>query len=292
MANKKKPPIDKGISSAGFNLSVFQKIIVILMGGLLMGGMWRLRGDDGFGSFWGMLPVSVVFWLFIISIFGYRKKISYDMLPWVVLSIPFTINAWMPVMPLLQGYIDAPGIDGAAIAEKFSPMQSLFPMFCMGFCWMTFLGFFLGRYFSVKRFKFWDYLIIVAVYYAAALIVKHSLAHLLVNVFSPKVTEVFGRGLAELGVADSPMMFYLKNSLKFGSQKPYLGGRSYFNCISVIGNAFGGLSVLAMLIFRHKDKVAARIMAAVNSLVALGFFGGALINVLAVGGFNKAYEPK
>jgi len=29
------------------------------------------------------------------------------MLPWVVLGVPFTINAWMPVMPLLKGAISS-----------------------------------------------------------------------------------------------------------------------------------------------------------------------------------------
>jgi len=279
----------KGISNAGFNLSVFQKIVVVLMGGLLLGGMWRLRGDNGFGSFWGMLPCALVFWLFLLSIFGYRKKMTYDILPWAVLSVPFTINAWMPLMPLLRGFIEAPGgPEGAGVNESFSYLSAIFLIFCLGFCWMTFLGFFLGLLFSPKRYKAWDFLLIVGIYLAVMLAMKGSLAHGIMRLAAPQSWDVFARGMLEKGVTDSPFMFYMKNIFNEGAQKQFIGGRTYFNGIAVTGNALGGVAVLMTLLIKYKDKTAAQIMASVCSIVGGAFLGAALLNVLFCGGFRGA----
>ena len=279
----------KGISSAGFHLSLFQKIAVVLMGGLLLGGMWRLRGDNGFGSFWGMLPCSVVFWLFLLSVFGYRKKMSYDVLPWAVLSIPFTINGWMPVMPLLRGFIEAPGgPGGAGVNESFSYLSAIFLIFCLGFCWMTFLGFFLGLLFSPKRYRAWDFLLVAALYLAVMLAARGSLAHAVMRLAAPQSWDAFARGLLEKGVTDSPFAFYLKNIFNDSAQKQFIGGRTYFNGVAVVGNALGGLAVLAALLVKYKDKTAARVMASVCSVVGCSFLGAALLNVMFSDGFRGA----
>ena len=278
----------KGISSAGFNLSVLQKIAVVLMGGLLLGGMWRLRGDNGFGSFWGMLPCSLVFWLFLLSIFGYRKKMSYDILPWAVLSVPFTINAWMPLMPLLRGFIEAPGPQGAGVNESFSYLSAVFLIFCLGFCWMTFLGFFLGLLFSPKRYKAPDFLLVVGIYLAVMLAMKGSLAHGVMRLAAPQSWDVFDRDLLEKGVTDSPFVFYMKNIFHESAQKQFIGGRTYFNGVAAIGNALGGIAVLAALLIKYKDKTAARIMASVCSIVGGAFLGAALLNVMYSNGFRGA----
>jgi len=278
---------DRCVSGAGFHLGLLQKLAVVLMGGLLMGAMWRLRGDDGFGSLWGMLPVSLVFWLFLLSIFGYRKKMSYDMLPWAVLSVPFTINAWMPVMPLLKGVIQAPGsIPGTAVEEHFSYASAVFLIFLLGFCWMAFLGFFLGLLFSPKRYKARDFLLVAGIYLAVMLAMKGSAAHLIMKIAAPQSVDVFTRGLLEQGVTDSPFLFYMKNIFRIDAQKPFVGGRTYFNGIALIGNALGALAVIAALLVKYRDRVAARIMASVCSVVGGAFLGGALLNVLACGGFR------
>jgi len=282
----------KTISSKGFNLVLIQKIAVVLMGGLLLGGMWRLRGDNGFGSFWGMLPCALVFWLFLLSIFGYRKKMSYDLLPWAVLSIPFTINGWMPLMPLLRGLIEAPGPDGA-VNEPFSYVSAIFLIFTMGFCWMVFLGFFLGLLFSPKRYKALDFLLIAGVYLAVMLAMKGSLAHVIMRVAAPQSWDVFARGMLEKGVTDSPFIFYMKNIFNEGAQKQFIGGRTYFNGIAVIGNALGAVAVIVTLLNKYKDKLAARVMACVCSIVGCSFLGSALLNVLFCGGFGgRQFDPR
>ncbi|MCL2512775.1 MAG: hypothetical protein FWF08_02645 [Oscillospiraceae bacterium] len=285
------------ISRAGFGLSLVQKITAVLMGGLIMGAMWRVRGDDGFGSFWGMLPCGIVLCLFIFTLFGYRKKFSYEILPWIVISIPFTINGWMPVMPLLKGVIEVPNLmPDVRIEENFSYLSAVFLIFCVGFGWMAFFGFFMGVFFSDKKYRFMDFVFCAVVFLAIKYAFNLFFSHLIMYAAAPQSIDAFTRGLLNPGSADipiiteSPMKFYIMNFFNSSIQKKYVGGRTYFNRVSVISQTFGALGVSGMLLFRHRDKKAAKIMLSVCAIVACSFIGGALINVLACDGFRGAWD--
>ena len=45
--------------------STTKQIIEIIMGALLMGLLWRVRGEHGWGSSWGLLNAGFIFTLFI-----------------------------------------------------------------------------------------------------------------------------------------------------------------------------------------------------------------------------------
>lgn len=278
--------------SAGFQLRTWQKLLVTLMGALLMGAMWRLRGDDGFGSFWGMLPVSFAFFLFLFSIFGYRKKFGYDALPWIVVSVPFTINGWMPVMPLLKGVIEAPTgmAENLVTNENFSYLSAVLLVFLLGFGWMTFMGFFLGCLFSPKRFKMRNIVLTLVVFLLLKYSFKILFSHLALHLVAPQAIDVFSRGLGVEGITQSPFKFFLSNYFNSNIQKQFIGGRVYYNCVSVLSNAAGAVGVIALLFFKFKDKIAARIMLSVTSLVGCAFLGGALVNVLVCDGFRNTFD--
>ena len=276
----------KKLADSGIKLSTGEKIIVILMGGLLLGAMWRIRGDDGFGSFWGMLPCSLAFWMFLISVFGYRKKFSYDLLPFMVVSIPMTINGWMPVIPLLKGVIETP-----SGFENFNYFSAVILIFAMGFAWMTFLGFFLGVTFSNKRYRVRDFIFFAVLYFAVAYAFRAVLAHGVIKVIAPQAVDAFARGLAEKGNPNSPFRFYLSTFLTDSSAiKQFVGGRTYSNSISNIAYISAALSVAAALLIKYKDKLAAKMMVTVNSLVGVSFLLSALINVLSSDGFRGNFD--
>ena len=60
--------------------SILKNILIVLMGALLMGFLWRIRGTNGWGSSWGLLNAGAMFSLFAITIIGDRKKTN---LAWV-----------------------------------------------------------------------------------------------------------------------------------------------------------------------------------------------------------------
>ncbi len=278
---------EKTALTAGKEFSLSTKLTLTLMGALLLGGMWRIRGDAGFGSFWGMLPVSLVFFLFIISFLGFRKKFTYDILPWMVLSIPLTINAWMPIMSLLPGTVESPG----GGIENYSYLNAVFLIFTTGFAWMTFLGFFIGITLSPRRYSAANLLSIVALYFVVMYAFRLFLAHYMALVLSPESVDLFARGLLEKGVSETPMQFHMHNYLKFNdANKDFIGGRLYYNIIASFSSAVGALSVSALLFFGFKDRGAAKKMLSVLSIVGIAFVGAALLRVLASNGFRGSFD--
>ena len=57
------------------------KIILIILGAIVGGFMWRCRGDGGFGSSWGLYSVGLVLMLLIYHFYGNRKGMKYEMIP-------------------------------------------------------------------------------------------------------------------------------------------------------------------------------------------------------------------
>ena len=69
--------------SANGKLGAPAGCFAVLASALMCGFMWRVRGDSGFGSMWGMFCFTVTLTLLIFALFGNRKKMSYELYPWL-----------------------------------------------------------------------------------------------------------------------------------------------------------------------------------------------------------------
>jgi len=277
----------RGISfSSGFNLNIAQKILITIMGAFFMGAMWRIRGDGGFGSFWGMLAVSLAYGLFLMSFFGYRKKMTWTMLPIFLVSMPLTIQGWMAIMNLGAGVINT-SMGGEIQNVDFNLASGFFLVFCLGFCWFTFFSFLTGVFFSEKQYGVKDFALVALVYLVLRFAFVFCFAHLVMKAVCPQVVDVYAQGLAQGGVEMSPMATYVRYYLVNNWQYPYAGGRTYFNVVEAIGYAAATLGVALFARFWKKDKTTSRIMLMVSSLTGLAFWVGYTPSTLVGGGFHE-----
>ncbi|MCL2509173.1 MAG: hypothetical protein FWF05_08365 [Oscillospiraceae bacterium] len=272
-------------TSTGFRYNLPQKILITIMGAFFMGAMWRIRGDWGFGSFWGMLAVSLAYGLFLMSFFGYRKKMTWTVLPLFLVSMPLTIQGWMAVMNLGAGIINT-SANGEITYADYNIVSGIFIVFCLGFGWFTFFSFLTGAFFSEKQYRARDFMFAATVYLVVRYAFVFFFSHLLMRLISPQVVEIYREGLVRGGVEMSPMATYVRYYLVNNWQYPYAGGRTYFNTAEAIGYAAATLGVALFARFYKKDKTAGRIMLIISTLSGLAFWVGYLPSILTSGGFH------
>ena len=75
-------------------LTAGTKALMVFAFAVMSGFMWRVRGDEGYGSMWGMFAVGVMFVLFIFAFFGNRRKMSYEAIPIAVILLGITNGSW------------------------------------------------------------------------------------------------------------------------------------------------------------------------------------------------------
>ena len=80
--------------SANGKLGAPAGCFAVLASALMCGFMWRVRGDSGFGSMWGMFCFTVTLTLLIFALFGNRKKMSYEAIPVAVILAGITNSGW------------------------------------------------------------------------------------------------------------------------------------------------------------------------------------------------------
>ncbi len=253
-------------------LSAGTKTLAIFACAIMTGFMWRVRGEHGWGSMWGMFAVGVMLTLFIFAIFGNRKKMSYEAIPAAVILLGITNGGWGTLNSQMGGYlgsgVDA-GVTSLAESVAISPFSGLWIMLLLGFGWMPLYSLFIGSLFSKKEYKIKHYILLIAVFYVFTYLFKFTVSHYILPFINPQAVEMFTKGLAEKGVELSPMMAYIKNlgSASWAKVIPY--GRNYFTSIDVISAASGALisSFTALAIL--KDKVTAFISFAMNAVMAL-----------------------
>lgn len=254
------------------NISLWGKVFSVITCALMTGFMWRVRGDHGWGSMWGMFAVGVMLILFIYAVFGERKKMNYEMLPVAVLLLGITNGGWGTLNSQMGGYLTSTaaftGEDAARLVE-INPVHGLFMMLFLGFGWMPLFALVVGSLFSKKEYKLKHYIILIAVFYAVTYIFKFSLSHFILEIVHPEAVAFCKEGLADAGLDVSPMMAYIKEfgSASWAKKIPF--ARNYFTSIDVMSAAFGALfsSLGALLIL--KDKFTAVISLLINTVCAL-----------------------
>ena len=253
-------------------LSPLAKICAVLTAAVTTGFMWRVRGDHGWGSMWGMFAVGVMLILVIYAVFGERKKMSLEMIPVAVLLLGITNGGWGTLNSQMSGYLTSTAAftgEQTARLVEINPVHGLFMMLFLGFGWMPLFALVIGSFFSKREYRLRDYLILIAVFYAVTYIFKFSLSHFILQAVHPEAVAFCKEGLADRGYDMSPMMAYIKEfgSAAWAKKVPF--ARNYFTSIDVMSAAFGalGTSVAALVLIR--DKMTALISFLINAVCAL-----------------------
>lgn len=254
------------------NLSLSGKFFAVITCAIMTGFMWRVRGDHGWGSMWGMFAVGVMLILFIYAVFGERKKMNYEMLPVAVFLLGITNGGWGTLNSQMGGYLTSTAAftgEEAARLVEINPVHGLFMMLFLGFGWMPLFAFVVASLFSEKEYKLKHYIILIAIFYAVTYIFKFSLSHFIIEAVHPEAVAFCKEGLSDRGIELSPMMAYIKEfgSASWAKKIPF--ARNYFTSIDVMSAAFGALFTSLGALVIIKDKFTALISFLINTTCAL-----------------------
>ncbi len=248
------------------------KFFAVIACAIMTGFMWRVRGEHGWGSMWGMFAVGVMLTFFIFAFFGNRKKMSYEAIPAAVILLGITNGGWGTLNSQMGGYLGS-GVDAGstAVGDKvaISPYSGLAIMLLLGFGWMPLFSMFIGSLFSKREYKIKHYVILIAVFYAVTWIFNFTVSHYILPLINPQAVEMFTLGLADKGIELSPMMAFIKNLGSASWAKPIPFGRNYFTSIEVISAACAALFVSLTALIAFKDKVTALISFGMNVVMAV-----------------------
>ncbi len=253
-------------------LSAGTKILMLFSFSIMTGFMWRVRGDHGWGSMWGMFAVGVAMMLFIFAFFGNKKKMTYEAVPIAVFLLGITNGGWGTLNSQMGGYLGSTAaFTGEEVARsiEISCFSGLGIMLLLGFGWMPLFALYLGSLFSKKEYKLKNYIMLIAVYYVVMLAMQASLSHFILPLINPEAAEGFKLGLADRGLDMSPIKAYITNfgSAAWAKKVPF--GRNYFTSIEVISSAISALVTSLTALIVLKDKITAFLSAGINLVCAI-----------------------
>ena len=230
----------------------------ILLGALLMGFAWRVRGTGGWGAAWGLLNAGMLLTLYLLAVRGKRDGASLSLVAVTAFSFMFTAPAWGTLLTQITGVMT---VDYAAGEQTVfvSPLSGVILMLCMGFGLAALFGVMLGRCFSGRAWRLRDYAAVLLVFLVVAYGAKACVAHWFVKLVQPQTVEAFQKGLTEAGIDRTPFAAYLAHFNAEGWAKKIAGGRHYYACVSAFSSALGSLAAILSARFLVKDKYAAKI---------------------------------
>ncbi len=276
--------------------TMLKNALHILLGALLMGLLWRVRGEHGWGSSWGLLNAGFVFTMFIVIIKGSRQKLDIGWLSLTALSFMLTTPGWGTLLSQITGIIyDAEdwSIGGSDVYTSVG--SAVFLMLCLGFGLASIFGIMLGRGFSEKQWKIKDFVILIAVFYITDLIATAVISPFILNAVQPEAAQVFEKGLEIQNIDGSTYEVYMEHFKDVSWAKKIDGGRNYFQSCDVITATIKAIASLLTVRFIIKDKVSAKVGAVVCSAFAIGITLADLFFYFGNGGFhesNESYLPE
>ncbi|MBQ7044022.1 MAG: hypothetical protein IJN78_05380 [Clostridia bacterium] len=241
--------------------SKINNVITVIIGAMLMGFLWRVRGTHGWGSSWGLLNAGIVFVLFLAVAIGERKKMNLAWTSLTALSFMLTVPAWGTLLNQMSGTL-ALGDYSVAI----SPWSGVFMMLCLGFGVASIFGIMLGRAYSDKQWKLWHVIVLIAVFYAVGYLAKATVSHIILQAIQPQAAEALAADLKAVGINDGVYKTYMQHfdndawAKKFTQEalgRISVAGRNYFQSIMTISSAISAVAVLITTRFVIKDKRAA-----------------------------------
>lgn len=276
--------------------NIFKNAATILMGALLLGFLWRVRGEHGWGSSWGLLNAGFVFTLFIVIVKGARQKFDLKHIALISISFMFTTPSWGTLLNQITGVIYQPEDLSLGLETTYTSVGSaVFLMLCLGFGLASLFGIMLGKSFSAKEWKLRHFIILLAVFYVTDLIASAFISPFILNAVQPEAAEVFEKGLALSEIDGSAYKVYLSHFKDVAWAKKIEGGRNYFQSIDAITSAIKALTSILATRFIIKDKIAAKTGAVVCSAFAFGITVSDLFFYFGNGGYhmlNESYLPE
>lgn len=277
------------------NKSLAQKVVIVLIGALLMGLLWRVRGTTGWGSSWGLLNAGFIFTMFVIIVKGVRQKMTAGWLGLTALSFMLTVPGWGTLLKQITGVVYEPSAEGVIDSMVFVSVPSaIFIMLSLGFGLATLFGIMLGRGYSDKQWKIKDFIILIVVFYAVDLITKATVSHWLLDLIQPQAGEVFEAHLLAGGHEADAYKAYLAHFDNISWAKKIEGGRNYFASVETISSMFRAVAVLLVTRFIIKDKISARTGLVVSGAFAFSITVSDLFFYFGAGGYhmeNPSYFP-
>ena len=270
---------------------VFKNILTILLGSLLMGLLWRVRGEHGWGSSWGLLNAGFVFTMFLVVIKGSRQKLDIGWLSLTALTFMLTTPGWGTLLSQITGIIyDAEDWINGGSDVYTSVGSAIFLMLCLGFGLASLFGVMLGRGFSEKQWKIKDIVILLAVFYITDLIASAVISPFILNAVQPEAAQVFEEGLKIQGIDGSAYQVYMEHFKDVSWAKKIDGGRNYFQSCDVITATIKAIASILAVRFIIKDKVSAKVGAVVCSAFAIGITVADLFFYFGNGGYHELHE--
>lgn len=262
--------------------------VATLVGALLMGYLWRVRGTHGWGSSWGLLNAGFVFTLFLTAAAGRKKSPSLPLISLAALSFMLTSPAWGTLLNQITGVLRVTTPDGAEAEYFISPASGITMMLLMGFGLAGAFGVMLGGCFSGKAWRVRDYIAVAVILLAVNYAAKATVAHLFVKIAEPEAAAAFADGLRAAGLDDNVFKAYLAHYNSDPWAKKILGGRNYYACVSAFSSSLAAVAAILTTRFFVKDKYAAKTGALVCGAFAFAITLSDLFFFFGEGGYRMA----
>ncbi len=265
-----------------------KNILLILLGGLLLGFLWRVRGTGGWGSSWGLLNAGFVYALFLNFAVKKEKGVSLPLLTLCALAFMLTCPAWGTQLNQITGVLSVSAGDGDPVLYEISPVSGVIMMLCLGFGLASVYGVLLGRGFGTKAWRLRDYALVLLVFIAVDLLAKATVSHGLLKLIEPQAETAFLDGLREAGISGGAYKVYLSHFNAVSWAKKIAGGRHYFQSVGTLSLAVSAVAVLLTTRFAVRDRYAARTGAVTCSAFAFSITLSDLFFFFDNGGFRGA----
>lgn len=268
--------------SAANKISKSAKLLSVILGAMLMSFMWRARGTNGFGAFWGLVCVGSMFSLLIFAFYGNRAKMKSELIPMGALFMGITVPAWGCAINMPAGIVTSIAPFSGQSAEDISvisQVSGLFMLLMLGFALICLYSIYVGSLFSDKEYKIKHYLVIIAVFFASAYIAKATFSHIILRNMIPELARGFKQGLEDCGIDLYWREAYLKHfdNISWAKNIPY--GRYYFECIEHISYMFAALMTLFTVFIVFRDKITGFIAFAINVVSAFAITVSDFFNI-------------
>ncbi len=267
-------------------------IITVIIGCLLMGFLWRIRGEHGWGAAWGVLNVGFIFTLFVVMIKGTREKLNIGWIALTSVSFMLTVPAWGTILDQITGVLLEPELNNGE-PVYVSVFSAIFLMLCIGFGMASLFGILLGRAFSDKQWKTKDLVILIAVFYITDLVTKASVSHWILAAVQPQSVETFEAVLAENKIEGSAWTVYLQHFDDVSWAKKLSDnsmGRNYFQSVECISAMLRSVACVIATRFIIKDKISAKTGLVVSSAFAFAIAAADLFFYFGDGGYHSLKE--
>lgn len=228
----------------------------VLLGALVCGLLWRIRGTHGWGGETGIFNVGVLFTMFLVIITGGNAKTSPERIALTALAFTFSTPAWGTFLNQVKGVISA-GPDN--MIYGISPISGVVMMLLLGFSISGIYGILLGSMFSESKWKLVHFLGLVATFYGVTYLCRATVCHPIMSVFQPPAVEAFNESLVNSGITDGVYKTYMAHFNNLSWSRSFIGGRNYFASVYTVSMAIATCVCLLLTRYWILDKRSARV---------------------------------